>query len=59
MKRYLKYIIMGIVAVTLYTLFFPGKDKEKGKPRDYQTIVESGILRAVACLLSTSDAADD
>ena len=28
MKRYLKYIIMGIVAVTLYTLFFPGKDKE-------------------------------
>ena len=44
MKRYLKYIIMGIVAVTLYALFFPGKDKEKGKPRDYHTIVESGIL---------------
>lgn len=32
MKRYLKYIIMGIVAVTLYTLFFPGKDKEKVNP---------------------------
>ena len=45
MKRYLKYIIMGIVAVTLYTLFFPGKDKEKGKSRD--------------CLLYTSDAADE
>ena len=47
MKRYLKYIIMGIVAVTLYTLFFPGKDKEKGKPRDYQTIVEKSIPRDV------------
>ena len=44
MKRYLKYIIMGIVAVTLYTLFFPGKDKEKGKPRDYQLL---RVLRAL------------
>ena len=58
MKRYLKYIIMGIVAVTLYTLFFPGKDKEKGKPRDYQTIVESGILRAVTEYNSISYFAD-
>lgn len=58
MKRYLKYIIMGIVAVTLYTLFFPGKDKEKGNPRDYQTIVESGILRAVTEYNSISYFAD-
>ena len=49
---------MGIVAVTLYTLFFPGKDKEKGKPRDYQTIVESGILRAVTEYNSISYFAD-
>ena len=58
MKRYLKYINMGIVAVPLYTLVFPGKDKENGKPRDYQTNVESGILRAVTEYNSISYFAD-
>ena len=58
MKRYLKYIIIGIVAVALYTLLFPKKEQEKSEPRDYQAIVESGVLRAVTEYNSISYFAD-
>lgn len=49
MKKYLKYILLGILAVVLYTLFF----KEKAQqgiaitPRDYPEIASSGVVRAV------------
>ncbi|WP_455674388.1 transporter substrate-binding domain-containing protein [Phocaeicola sp.] len=47
MKKYLKYIIMGVIAVALSILLFPKKAEKKGTPHDYAEIAESGILRAV------------
>lgn len=48
MKKYWKYILMGILAVTLSTVFLPKKtEKEVTMPRDYEEIAESGVLRAV------------
>lgn len=49
MKKYLKYGIMGIVAVALSSLLFsPKQEKEpESTRRDYEEIVRSGVLRAV------------
>lgn len=48
MKKYLKYILMGILAVAISSVFFPRKtDPETSVPRDYAEIAESGILRAI------------
>ena len=48
MKNYLKYILMGILAVALSSIFFKKKTEvETSLPRDYAEIAESGILRAV------------
>lgn len=59
MKKYLKYIVMGIVAVALSTLLFPKKEKERHTtPRDYAEIAESGVLRAVTEYNSISFHAD-
>lgn len=46
MKKYLKYVVMGVVAVTLSTFLFQ-KKTEVTHPRDYEEISQSGILRAV------------
>lgn len=47
MRKYLKYIIIGIIAVAFSTLLFHKKEKVTESPRDYTEIIESGILRAV------------
>lgn len=48
MRKYLKYILMGILAVTLSSIFFKKKtEAETSLPRDYAEIAASGILRAV------------
>ncbi|WP_455668436.1 transporter substrate-binding domain-containing protein [Phocaeicola sp.] len=58
MKKYLKYILMGILAVALSTFFFKKKAEEVTMPRDYAEISESGILRAVTEYNSISYYAD-
>ena len=47
MKKYLKYILIGIIAVALSAIFFPKETEETSAPRDYAEIEESGVLRAV------------
>lgn len=48
MKKYLKYGIMGVMAVLLSALLFKPQPKEEPiSPRDYEAIVQSGVLRAV------------
>ena len=48
MKKYLKYVLMGILAATLSSIFFKKKtEAETSLPRDYAEIAASGILRAV------------
>lgn len=49
MKKYLKYGIMGIVAVILSALLFKPQPREIQQPslRNYEAIVQSGVIRAV------------
>ena len=49
MNKYLKYGIMGVIAVSLSAIPFQPKNKEKSvpAPRSYEEIIRSGILRAV------------
>ncbi len=48
MKKYLKYVLMGILAATLSSIFFKKKtEAETSLPRDYAEIAASGILRSV------------
>lgn len=59
MKKYLKYILLGILAIVLYTLFFRKKaEVPVTAPRDYPEIAESGIVRAVTEYNSISFHAD-
>lgn len=45
-RRILKYIILGIVAVSLATLLRPKQQKPAAEPRDWSQIVAEGVLRA-------------
>lgn len=49
MNKYLKYGIMGVIAVTLSAIFFKPQPEEEPIPasRSYEEILRSGILRAV------------
>lgn len=49
MNKYLKYTIMGIIAVALSALLFKPQPKEElpSTPRNYDEIIHSGILHAV------------
>lgn len=47
MKKYWKYIVLGVIAVGLYTLLFQKKGEEPLRPRDFAEIAQSEILRAV------------
>ena len=49
MKKYLKYGIMGVLAVTLSAILFKPQPKEETvqSPRSYEEILHSGVLRAV------------
>ena len=59
MKKYLKYVLMGILAATLSSIFFKKKtEAETSLPRDYAEIAASGILRAVTEYNSISFYAD-
>lgn len=59
MKKYLKYIVMGILVVAISSIFFKKRmETETSTPRDYAEIVESGILRAVTEYNSISFHAD-
>lgn len=44
-SKYLKYLVLGLISALVVT-YWPRKEKEKGRPRDYAEIVASGILRA-------------
>ena len=50
MKKYLKYGIMGVIAVAISAILFkpqPSKEVVAVSPRSYEEIVQSGTLRAV------------
>ena len=49
MRKYLKYVIMGVVAVSLSAIFFqtPVTQVPSSSPRNYEEIIRSRILRAV------------
>ena len=50
MKKYLKYGMMGVIAVALSAILFKPQPKQEVveiSPRSYEEIVRSGILRAV------------
>ena len=48
MKKYLKYSIMGILAVIVSSLFLkPKKTEENNTVRNYKQIIQSGVLKAV------------
>ena len=45
-KRYIKYLVIGIIAVAIAALF-PRHKSQKGHPRDYAEIIKSGVLKVV------------
>lgn len=45
-KKYGKYILLGVTAVVIGSIFFP-KNVERKHPRDYNEIIRSGTLRVV------------
>lgn len=45
-RKYLKYVLMGLLAAVIAT-FLPRKNKDIFRPRDYDEIKLSGVLRAV------------
>ena len=49
MKKYLKYGIMGLIAVALSAILFKPQPKEvlPTSPRSYEEIIQSDTLRAV------------
>lgn len=48
MKKYIKYGIMGVIAVALSAILFPSRTQEGTPfPRSYEEIIQSGVLRAV------------
>lgn len=49
MRKYYKYGIMGIIAVALSAILFPSRSKKNIHhiPRQYNEIIQSGVLRAV------------
>jgi membrane-bound lytic murein transglycosylase MltF len=50
MKNYLKYGIMGVIALAISGILFkpqPSKEVVAVSPRSYEEIVQSGTLRAV------------
>lgn len=46
-RKYIKYLIMGIIAALAATYFSQKEVLTKGHPRTYNEIIESGVLRAV------------
>ena len=48
MNKYLKYGIMGVIAVSLSAILFkPEPQANEPAPRSYEEIIRSGVLRAV------------
>ena len=48
MNKYLKYGIMGVIAVSLSAILFkPEPQANEPAPRSYEEIIQSGVLRAV------------
>lgn len=49
MKKYLKYGIMGVIAVALSAVLFKPRSQSEpaSAPRSYEEIIRSGVLRAV------------
>lgn len=48
MKKYLKYGMMGIIAVIISAIIFPSHPKEEScSPRTYEEIIQSKVLHAV------------
>ena len=47
MNKYVRYIIIGILAVSLSAILFQPEEEIQHSPRDYEDIIQSGVLRAV------------
>ena len=47
MNKYVRYIIIGILAVSLSAILFQPNEEIQHSPRDYDDIIQSGVLRAV------------
>lgn len=47
MRKYIKYVLMGIFAALLSAILFPTSNESLSKPRTYNEIIQSGVLRAV------------
>ena len=46
-RKLLKYLLIGIVATLIATFLLPKKeDATANTPRDYEAILQSGVLRA-------------
>ncbi|WP_291588052.1 transporter substrate-binding domain-containing protein [Bacteroides sp.] len=45
-RKYLKYLLLGVICFLILWLWPQKKEKENGHPRDYAEIIASGILRA-------------
>ena len=46
-KRYLGYLIMGIIATLIATILSRNESKNQTHPRDYEEIEKFGILKVV------------
>jgi hypothetical protein len=47
MNKYVRYIIIGILAVSLSAILFQPDEEIQHSPQDYDEIIQSGVLRAV------------
>ena len=47
MRKYIKYVFMGILAVIISAILFPTSKETLPMPRTYNEIIQSGVLRAV------------
>ena len=45
-RKYLKYLLLGVICFLILWLWPQKKEKANGHPRDYAEIIASGILRA-------------
>ena len=45
-RKYLKYLLLGVICFLVLWLWPQKKEKENGHPRDYAEIIASGILHA-------------
>ncbi|MBR3758171.1 MAG: transporter substrate-binding domain-containing protein [Bacteroidaceae bacterium] len=53
-RRYLKYLVIGLIIAIVSALMLPQKEEERGVGRDYDAISEEGILRVTMSYAANS-----